>query len=965
MKTLVIEDGVTKIQDEEFKGCDYEEIIVPDSVKEIGIQAFQKCKRLKKITLSKNLKILGDAALAQCSNLESVEIPESLTYLPSTCFANCTQLKSIKLHDKIDYIDHYALYKCKNLENFNIPSKLRYLGVKALAQCNKIKSITIPASLTDIECAALSEMRSLKEIKVENGNPCYNSFDGKSLINIKDNIFIQYAIAAHDLEYTVYNFPVYFSDVPSLERIYHIADYAFAGARNLKQLNITGAVESLGSNTFKNMNCPNLKILIDSYSDNIIYNMGKFNGRNPIPFKNIELEEGITYLSDNLNELFKNAITVKLPSTLVQIGTNVFSDSKCLKELTLSKNIKSIEPETFADGILLHFEGFKDIKSEDFLTLQTKSSDEAYLTYFDKNNTRIFSLRDGSYYVKMVDYGYIPISKEEIREFSNNSEMVENDPDLFLQHFFKLSYFYVNYSMAFFNIFNNKEIYKAFEMLLGNLDNIKEMTEHRLKEIISRILKDNNHFDELLLNGLLMRNVSKDDLLLLLENMNPSLERFLKQTDYLKSFSSRSFLSHEYYDLNYIINYCKLLDDYGIKDTILFNDNIAVRLPYEDQKLLVKHFNKNIKRLLLKSKTLETISITDLVNLMKIMGVFSSDLVLSQKVTTFLIEKIVDEQRDYKIIGDNIHRVFNELKVRNAVDYEFVRFFIDNYQELLSYEKSNSGFIARIYNNFEEIKKLSTSNHGNQRRIRVTLDKCLYYFLIKTFRNVNENNKKLAFFLNKFYFEDGILVKAEEILAEADKALRNIFTSSKDPNDDIKGCIKDFTYEWLPKQDWYNLVLGKYCNCCAHIYGNGAGIMLASMVDDNVQNFVVRAPNDVIIAKGTLYVNRNKGYGIINTIEVESHINDVVKEEIIYPAFIQGVKKFVEIYNQNNSIPLDKITIGTNQNALLNILIANNCQDTELLQPINYSDYKYSIDGHECGAYNGDAFERQLLLYKK
>lgn len=966
MKTLMIERGVKEIKDEEFKDSDYEEIIIPDSVQIIGSQTFANCKKLKRITLSKNLKILGDAAFSGCSNLEYVEIPESLTYLPRVCFAECVNLKTLKTHDNMNYFDHFALYKCNNLKDFEIPKNLSYMGIKALAKCNLIKSLTIPTSLEDIECGAFSEMQSLEEIIVQAGNPKYASFDQKSLIDTKQNVLVQYAIASPNEEYTVYNFPIYYDEnMFSYERIYHIADYAFAGARHLRKLNITGAVESVGANTFRDMNCPNLKILIDSYSDNIIFNLGKFNEHPHIPFKNIELEEGITTLSSNLSELFKNATTVKLPSTLVQVGTNVFSKSNKLKDLYFPKNMKSIEPNTFADDILLHFANFQDIKSENFLTLQTKTSDETYLSFFDKNNTRIFSLKDGSYYVKIDDYSFIPISKEEIRNFSSNSELVEDEPDLFLQHFFKLSYLYINYSEAFLNIFHSEEIHNAFNKLFNDLKSIEEISEIKMREIISEILKDNNRFDELLLNGLLMRNISKGDLLLLLENMNPSLERFLKRTNYLKVFSNKSFINNKYYDLTYIINYCNLLEEYQIKDATLFNDNIAINLPYEDQVLLIKYYNKNIKRLLIKSKALDSVSLVDLIKLMKILGIFTDDEIVSQKVTTFLTEKIVDNESDYAISGDNIHRVFNELRVRDEIDYEFISFFIENYKELINSEKSNSGFIAKVYNNFEEIKKLSTANRGNQRRIKVTLDKCLYFFLIKTFKNVNEDNKNLAFFLSKFFHEDEILSKAEEILKCSDKALRNIFTTSKDPSFDIKGTIDEYTYEWLPKQDWNNLVLGKYCNCCAHIYGNGAGIMVASMIDENVQNFVVRNKDNIVIAKSTLYVNRREGYGIINTIETNSFVDDNTKENIIYPALMEGINEFINAYNKNNEVPISKITVGTKQNNLLSVLNAKNCKDTELLKPIDYSEYKYTIENHECGAYKGDAFEHQLLLYQK
>ena len=51
---------------------------------------------------------------------------------------------------------------------------------------------------------------------------------------------------------------------------------------------------------------------------------------------------------------------------------------------------------------------------------------------------------------------------------------------------------------------------------------------------------------------------------------------------------------------------------------------------------------------------------------------------------------------------------------------------------------------------------------------------------------------------------------------------------------------ENYSYQWLPKQDINNFVLGKYCNCCAHIEGAGQGIMRASMALNCCQNLVIR-----------------------------------------------------------------------------------------------------------------------------
>ena len=114
-------------------------------------------------------------------------------------------------------------------------------------------------------------------------------------------------------------------------------------------------------------------------------------------------------------------------------------------------------------------------------------------------------------------------------------------------------------------------------------------------------------------------------------------------------------------------------------------------------------------------------------------------------------------------------------------------------------------------------------------------------------------------YLQKYYSESYALQIGEKIIQQSKEAPRNIFSKieydkqgnkiySQNPNEDL---IDDkeygFYYHWLPKQDYDNLILGKYCSCCAHILSAGAGIMRASMILDNCQNLVIRNKKDEII----------------------------------------------------------------------------------------------------------------------
>lgn len=91
MKKVVIDDIAEEIAQSAFMGCSVEEVVMPDSVKMIGNEAFSCCKYLKKINLSKNLQKttnqLGyNACFKKCEKLKGIEIPAGIKEIPNMMF---------------------------------------------------------------------------------------------------------------------------------------------------------------------------------------------------------------------------------------------------------------------------------------------------------------------------------------------------------------------------------------------------------------------------------------------------------------------------------------------------------------------------------------------------------------------------------------------------------------------------------------------------------------------------------------------------------------------------------------------------------------------------------------------------------------------------------------------------------------------------------------------------------------
>lgn len=146
---------------------------------------------------------------------------------------------------------------------------------------------------------------------------------------------------------------------------------------------------------------------------------------------------------------------------------------------------------------------------------------------------------------------------------------------------------------------------------------------------------------------------------------------------------------------------------------------------------------------------------------------------------------------------------------------------------------------------------------------------------------------------------------------------------------------KQFTYEWLSKNDPHNAIMGLFCSCCgtitSHFYGKD--IAMSSVIAPDVQNLVVRNSKGDIISKGTMYVNKDRGYAVINDFElnekyrnhesssgrysVEETSPEEQERELIFKAFQRGLRAFIEEYDkQNPEKPLTQVNIGMGYNRL-------------------------------------------------
>ena len=117
---LLYLDDVSVIEFAMFYKSKIGNIILPDSIQEISLCAFEGSE-LKDIKFSSNLTYIDDYAFTHCYNLKQVALPDSVTHIGSRCFYR-SGLEEIVVSKNIETI-RYGAFSSTNLKRIIFRSK--------------------------------------------------------------------------------------------------------------------------------------------------------------------------------------------------------------------------------------------------------------------------------------------------------------------------------------------------------------------------------------------------------------------------------------------------------------------------------------------------------------------------------------------------------------------------------------------------------------------------------------------------------------------------------------------------------------------------------------------------------------------------------------------------------------------------------------------------------------------------
>ena len=144
-------------------------IVIPDSVKYLGDNAFEKCLGLKSVTLSDGIRTIPWRAFYWCTSLENITIPDGVTEIGEEAFASCGALVNVQLPEGLEHIGKLAFASCASLEEMELPDTVTTVGYGAFSGCLALKRVKLSAGLTAIMGQTFSNCGSLEAIDVPEG----------------------------------------------------------------------------------------------------------------------------------------------------------------------------------------------------------------------------------------------------------------------------------------------------------------------------------------------------------------------------------------------------------------------------------------------------------------------------------------------------------------------------------------------------------------------------------------------------------------------------------------------------------------------------------------------------------------------------------------------------------------------------------------------------------------------------
>lgn len=312
---------VTSIGDSAFRGHGrITKVTLPDTVTNIGIDAFLECKNLEEINIPANLESVGGFSFEVTKWLDNKRAEDPLVIVNDIVLDAKETKGNVVIPGGVRSISSFAFF-CSYATSVTIPDSVTKICMRAFDSCNHLTEITLPESVSEIDWRAFSDCSDLTEITIL--SPDCEIFDSSGTIS-NDYDMVDHVYAYY------YNGVIRGHENSTAQAYAEKYGYRF---KVLEDEVTEGTYESL---TYK------------KYADHVIITGCDLSAVSvDIP---AEIEGfPVTGIGATAFALHSKLVEVTIPDSVTSIGIGAFMECTALTGITIPESVARIEEHAFSD----------------------------------------------------------------------------------------------------------------------------------------------------------------------------------------------------------------------------------------------------------------------------------------------------------------------------------------------------------------------------------------------------------------------------------------------------------------------------------------------------------------------------------------------------------------------------------------------------------------------------------------